>query len=63
MRGTVVDEQRRADTALTFRCSGGGPRQPRSSGVAPVSRPHSSFPYSSPSLISPTVSVDVKQHD
>ena len=46
---TVVDEQRRADTALTFRCSGGGPRQPRSSGVAPVSRPHSLLPYSSPS--------------
>ena len=57
MRGTVVDEQRRADTALTFRCSGGGPRQP-------VSRPHSSFPLTPlvPVPNKPTVSVDVKQH-
>ena len=33
------------DTALTsFCCSGGSPRQPRSSGLAPVSRFHSSVP-------------------
>ena len=32
------------DTALTSCCSGGGPRQPRSSGLAPVSRFHSSVP-------------------
>ena len=29
---------------LTFCCSGDGPRQPRSSGLAPVSRLHSSVP-------------------
>ena len=34
----------RTDSALTFCCSGGGPRQPWSSGLAPVSRFHSSVP-------------------
>ena len=42
--GTVVAEKCRADTALTFCCSGGGPRPPWSSGLAPVSSLHSSFP-------------------
>ena len=44
-------------------CSGGGPRQPWSSGLAPVSRFHSSVPlsHSSPSLIDLLASVDVKQ--
>ena len=32
------------DTALTSYCSGGGPRQPGSSGLAPVSKFHSSVP-------------------
>ena len=38
---------------LLFCCSGGGPRQPWPSGLAPVSRFHCSIPlsYSSPSLI------------
>ena len=34
---TPAAAQCRADTALTFCCSGGGPRQPWSSGLAPVS--------------------------
>ena len=44
-------------------CSGGGPRQPWSSGMAPVSRFQSSVPVclSSPSLIGLLASVDVKQ--
>ena len=37
----MVAAQRRTDTAVTFCCSGGGPRQPWSSGLAPVSRFHS----------------------
>ena len=41
LRGVVVAAQCRADTALTFCCSGGGPRQLWSSGLAPVSRFHS----------------------
>ena len=39
-----VAAQCRTDTALTFCCSGGGPRQPWSSGLASVSRFHSSVP-------------------
>ena len=52
-----------ADTALTFCCSGGGPRQPWSFGLAPASWFHSSVPlsHSPPSLIGLTASVDVKQ--
>ena len=48
---------------LTSCRSGGGPRQPWSSGLAPVSRSHSSIPlsHSSPSLIGLLASVDVKQ--
>ena len=42
----VVAAQCRTDTALTSCCSGGGPRQPWSSGLAPVSRFHSSIPLS-----------------
>ena len=42
--GTVVAAQCRTNSALTSCCSGGGPRQPWSSGLAPVSRFHSSFP-------------------
>ena len=44
-------------------CSGSGPRQLRSSGLAPVSRFHSSVPlyHPSPSLIGLFASVDVKQ--
>ena len=44
-------------------CSGGGPRQPWSSGLAPVWRFHSSVPFSHsfPSLIGLLASVDVKQ--
>ena len=44
-------------------CSGGGPRQPWSSWLAPVSRFQSSVPVclSSPSLIGLLASVDVKQ--
>ena len=51
------------DTALTSCCSGGGPRQPWSSGLASVSRFHSSVPlsHSSPSLTGLLASVDVKQ--
>ena len=44
LRGAVVAAQCRTDIALTFNCSGGGPRQPWSSGLAPVSRFHSSVP-------------------
>ena len=44
LRGAVVAAQRRTDTAITFCCSGGGPRQPWFSGLAPVSRFHSSVP-------------------
>ena len=36
----------RTDTALTFCCSGDGPRQPWSSGMAPVSSLRSSFTLS-----------------
>ena len=63
LRGALVAAQWRADTAVTFCCSGGGPRQSWSSGFAPVSKFHSSFPFfhSSPSLISLLASVDVKQ--
>ena len=63
LRGAVVAAQCRTDTALTFCCSGGGPRQPWSSGLAPVSRSHSSIPlsHSSPSLTGLLASVDVKQ--
>ena len=39
-----VAAQCRTDTALTFCCSGGGPRQLWSSGLASVSRFHSSVP-------------------
>ena len=51
------------DTALTSCRSGGGPRQPWSSRLAPVSRFHSSVPlsHSSASLIGLLASVDVKQ--
>ena len=42
--GTVVAKKYRSDTALTFCCSGGGPRHPWSSGLAPVSSLHSYFP-------------------
>ena len=60
---TVVAAQFRTDIAVTSCCSGGGPRQPWSSGLAPVSRFHSSVPlsHSSPSLIGHLASVDVKQ--
>ena len=53
------------DTALTSCCSGGGPRQPWSSGLAPVLRFHSSVPlsHSSPSLIGLLASMDVKQQN
>ena len=44
LRGAVVAAQCRADTALIYCFSGGGPRQPWSSGLAPVSRFHSSVP-------------------
>ena len=52
LRGAVVAAQCRTDTAVTFCCSGGGPRQPWFSVLAPVSRFHSSVPFShsSPSL-------------
>ena len=48
---------------LNILFSGGGPRQPWSSGLAPVSRFHSSVPlsHSSPSLIGLLASVDVKE--
>ena len=48
---------------LTSCRSGGGPRQPWSSVLAPVSRFHSSVPlsHSFPSLIGLLASVDVKQ--
>ena len=44
-------------------CSEGGPRQPWSSGLVPVSRFHSSVPlsHSSPSIIGLLASLDVKQ--
>ena len=45
MHGAVVSAQCRTDTALTSCCSGGSPRQPRSSVLAPVSRFHSSAPF------------------
>ena len=63
LRDTVVAAQCRVDTALTSYCSGGGPLQPRSSGLGPVSRFHSSFPisHSSPSLIGLLASMDVKK--
>ena len=60
----IVAAQCRADTALTSCCSGGGPRQPWSSGLAPVSSLHSSsspLPPLSPSLIGHLISVDVRQ--
>ena len=60
----VVDPKCRTDAALTFCCSGGGPQQPWSSRLAPVSRSHSSrapFPHSSPSLTGLLASVDIKQ--
>ena len=59
----MVAAQCRTDTALTSCCSGGGPQQPWSSGLAPVSRFHSSVPlsHSSPYLIGLLASVDVKQ--
>ena len=44
LRGAVVAAQCRTDTTVTFCGSGGGPRQPWSSGLAPVSRFHSSVP-------------------
>ena len=55
--------QCRTDTTLTFCSSGGGPQQPWSSVLAPVSRSHSSvsLSHSSPSLIGLLASVDVKQ--
>ena len=56
--------QRRAETAWTFCCSGGGPRQPWSSGLAPVSRLHSSsplFPLVPVPLTGLLASVNVKQ--
>ena len=64
MRSTLVVAQCRADTALTFCCSGGGPRQPWSSGLAPVSSLHSLLllPPLSPTLIGHVASVDVKQN-
>ena len=40
----MVAAQCRTDTALTSCCSGGCPRQPWSSGLAPLSRFHSSVP-------------------
>ena len=48
---------------LNILFSGGCPRQPWSSGLAPVSRFHSSIPvfHPSPSLIGRLASVDVKQ--
>ena len=64
LRGTVVAAQCRADTALAFCCSGGGPRQPWSSGLAPVSSLHSfplPPPHLSPSQTGHLASVDVKQ--
>ena len=58
---TVVAAQCQADTALTFCCSGSGPRQLWSSGLVPVSRFHSSVPlsHSSLSLIGLLAYVDV----
>ena len=55
--------QCRTDTAVTFYCSGGSPRQPWSSGLVPVSRFHSSVLLfrSSLSLIGLLASVDIKQ--
>ena len=44
LRGMVAAAECRTDTALTFCCSGGGPRHPWSSGLAPVSSLHFSFP-------------------
>ena len=63
LRGVVGAAQCRTDTALTFRCSGGGPRQPWSSGLAPVLRVHSSVPlsHSYPSLLGLLASLEVKQ--
>ena len=59
----MVAAQCRTDTVLTSCCSDGGPRQPWSSGLAPVSRFHSSVPlsHSSPSLTGLLASADVKQ--
>ena len=62
LRGTVVAAQCQADTALTFCCSGGCPRQPWSSGLAPVSSLHSSLPPRPPTLIGHLASVDVNQN-
>ena len=45
LRGGGGRWQCRTDTALTFCCSGGGPWQPWSSGLAPVSKFHSSFRF------------------
>ena len=53
----MVAAQCRTATALTFCCSGGGPWQPWSSGLAPVP----GFSNSSPSLIGLLASVGVKQ--
>ena len=63
MRSAVVAAQCRMDTVSTSYCAGGGPRQPWSSGLAPVSRFQSSVPlsHSSPSLIGLLASMDVKQ--
>ena len=64
LRSAVVAAQCRMDTVSTSYCAGGGPRQPWSSGLAPVSRFQSSVPlsHSSPSLIGLLASMDVKQH-
>ena len=63
LHGAVVTAQCRTDTAVTSCCSGGGPRQPRSSGLPPVSRFHSSIPLFPlvPAPNRPIASVDVKQ--
>ena len=56
----------RTDTAgLTSCCSGGGPRQPWSSGLAPVSRFHSSvslFPHVPPWTLSNKNSLTGQRH-
>ena len=64
MHDTVAAAQPRVDTALTFCCSGCGPRQPWSSGLVPISSLHYLSPLlpSSPSLIGCLASLDVKQN-
>ena len=67
LHSTLVAAQCRADTALTFCCSGGGPWHPWSSGLVPVLSLHSSSsppptPPESLFLIGHLTAVDIKQN-